>query len=72
MSVHADKRYAYVRHLTRHADTIAAHGYQEKVRGKRTTPAPPARQHSLHPRVLSPAPPSFLPLCGTRSPHPDR
>ena len=35
MSVHADKRYAYVRHLTRHADTIAAHGYQEKVRGKR-------------------------------------
>ena len=31
-TTHTDKRYAFVRVLTRHADTIAAHGYQEKVR----------------------------------------
>ena len=48
MSVHTDKRYAYVRHLTRHADTIAAHGYQEKVRGKHTT-----RQHRQHASTAS-------------------
>ena len=30
-TTHTDKRYAFVRVLARHADTIAAHGYQEKV-----------------------------------------
>eukprot|EP00964_Phaeocystis_antarctica_P093424 scaffold60273_cov61-Phaeocystis_antarctica.AAC.1 len=51
MSVHTDKRYAYVRHLTRHADTIAAHGYQEKVRES---------HHASTASMPAPSPPTSL------------